>query len=213
MIHVENVFACFAAPLIITLFLLKGEARRWNIFFIFGLVACLLSAYINNFLTVVTGYSLYESALELAPICEEAMKALPVLLYLAILAPSRADIMPACLASGLGFALLENGCYLAQHGSDDLFFVLIRGFSTGTMHMICSAVLGYGLILIYGKRHLAFTGAFAAYSSAAVYHSMYNHLVSTEDYKVVIGYLFPLLTAAAILFIMKWPWRWKESAD
>ncbi len=52
-----------------------------------------------------------------------------------------------CLAAPLlvaiGFATFENACYLTQNGSANLWLLLIRGFGTGAMHVLCGVITGF----------------------------------------------------------------------
>jgi RsiW-degrading membrane proteinase PrsW (M82 family) len=83
-------------------------------------------------------------------------------------------VIPAALAVGLGFATMENCCYIVQYSAQDMLFTLIRGFSAGVMHAICAAVLGYGLALVMGRRYLALAGEIGALCATTTIHAIYN---------------------------------------
>lgn len=210
MIYTENIFLCLAAPLLIAMFLLKGDIRRFLLFFVVGLAACLLSAYINNFLALVASdlehisLDYAQSAIRLTPVCEEAMKALPLLFYLVVFRPQRETIINTAFAIGLGFATLENCCYLIQYGAGEILFVMVRGFSAGIMHAICAAIMGYGLAFVQGRKQLVFAGTVGCLCAATTFHAMYNLMVSGSGSLRVAGYLLPVLTAVALLFFV---WR------
>ena len=40
------------------------------------------------------------------------------------------------------FATFENVCYLTQNGAGQFVYLLIRGFGTGAMHIVCGSVYG-----------------------------------------------------------------------
>jgi len=201
----ENIFICLAAPLIIAFFLLQGETRRFTGFYILGLLICLFSAYINSyFAAVITGDGLAkmtaeQTVIQITPIVEEVMKALPVFLFVAIASPQPGMIIGVSLAVGLGFASFENICYITRQGAEDFIFVLIRGFAAGVKHAVCAAITGYGLALVYRRGRMAYPGAFALLCVTSTFHGIYNLLVAGSGWVRTAGYIMPLITAAAIL--------------
>lgn len=205
MIYSENVFICLAAPLVITLFLTRGDVRWFVCFFLLGMLSCLLAAHINSFIVSVSGTAVYaemslaESTILLTPICEELLKALPLFFFVAVLVPPRRQIPPAAQAVALGFALMENCCYLMEYGSGDIGYAMIRGFSTGIMHTLCGALLGFGVSVVYRRGNVFAPSCIALLCTATTYHGLYNMLMSLEGGWRVAGYLAPVCTAAAVL--------------
>ena len=55
MIYSEYVLICIASPILLTLLFVKGSARRYALFFVIGMVVCLLSAYVGGFVQQVSG--------------------------------------------------------------------------------------------------------------------------------------------------------------
>lgn len=53
MTYIENVFVCLAAPLTVAALCLGRRHLRLFLFIFAGMAACLLSAYINTFLTAL----------------------------------------------------------------------------------------------------------------------------------------------------------------
>jgi len=213
MIYTENIFVCLAAPLLIALFLLGGDTRRFFGFSMLGLTACLLSGYINSYIAAAVAengrapLTIAQTLVRITPVCEEVMKALPVFFFAAILAPKREDVIAVAFAVGLGFATFENCCYITQYGAGDFLFALIRGFSAGVMHTICAAILGYGLALFHGRGRLAAPGAFALLCASSTFHAIYNLLAASRGAWRTMGYLLPVITAAGILLWRKRPKR------
>jgi len=206
MIYLENIFVCLAAPLLIAVFLLEGEARRFIGFFLLGLTACLLAGYCNGYIeqaAVSGGLDYTQFVVQFAPVCEEILKALPVLFYMAVFEPKRRSIVSSALAVGLGFATLENVNHIANYGAVELPFALVRGFSAGIMHAICAAILGYGLAFVYQRKWLALTGSFAVICAATTFHATYNLLVSAQGVWRGLGYILPAVAAAAIMIGIK----------
>ena len=50
MIYSENILACMAVPLLLTLFFVRDYARQFVLNFLLGMAACLLGAYVSGFL-------------------------------------------------------------------------------------------------------------------------------------------------------------------
>ena len=205
MIYSENILVAIAAPLFIALFLIRGETRRFIGFFILGLIACLLGAYINTFLALAAGMTASEAVVKLTPISEEMLKAIPVLFYMAAVNPKRDSLISAALAVGLGFATFENTCLLTQVGASDFLFVLLRGLSAGVTHAVCAALLGYGLVFVSDKKfsHLFLPGTLGIICATAVFHATFNLLITAAKGWRSVGYVLPLLMILGILFLRK----------
>ena len=206
MIYSENIFVAIAVPLFIALFLIRGETRRFIGFFICGLLACLLSAYINGFLALAAGMGASEAAVKLTPISEELLKAIPVLFYMAAIKPNRDSLITAAIAVGLGFATFENACMLTQTGASDFLFALLRGLVAGVTHAACAALFGYGLVYLSDKKynHLLLPGTLGLFCAVTIFHATYNLLVTADNKGWQgVGYALPLLMTLAILFWRK----------
>jgi len=203
MIYAENVFVCIAAPLCVALFFIKGDARRFCGFFVAGIFVCLLAAYINSYLLVVTGYSIEQAAICVTPICEELMKLLPVLFYFLVFEPDDRQLMIAAAAVGAGFATFENCCYLLDAGAADFTMIMVRGFAVGIMHTMCT--LAVALILVmFGKFHRMMPVLFVGVLAAAVtFHALYNMLASVPGTPQIIGYIMPVATMSAALAVIR----------
>ena len=148
MTYIENIFVCIAAPLLITAVCMGKSHIRFFFFCFAGMGACLLSAYINTFFVAYYDANNFNATVEIAPVVEEIIKLLPLLFYLYIFEPEPEKIKGAVLTVAAGFATFENICYLIQNGAEHLGFLLIRGFGTGAMHIVCGAIIGYGLVYV-----------------------------------------------------------------
>ena len=93
------------------------------------------------------------------------------------------------------FATFENVCYLTQNGADQILFLLIRGFGTGAMHVVCGNVYGGVLRPVWDSRPLRAACLFALLCVAIIYHAIYNLLVSAGGTPQLIAYFVPLPTA------------------
>jgi len=197
-IYAENIYIALAGPMLFSLMLMRGQARRMVFFLLCGMTASLLSAYLNSFGAAASDITADQASLLISPLGDEVLKLLPVLFYVLLLEPRRQDILSSALTVGLGFTLFENSCYIVLFGSEDLLYMLLRGFSTGAMHTVCSAVTGFGLTFL-GRRHWpALVSTVGMLSLAATYHAVYNLLVLQTGAARSIGYALPFVTGLAL---------------
>ncbi len=178
MTHIENIFVCIAAPLFVAALCMGKKYYRVFSFCVAGMAACLLSAYINTFFARLYNADLINAATQIAPVVEEIMKLLPLLFYLLIFEPKAEKINAAVLIVAAGFATFENICYLTQNGAAELSFLLIRGFGTGAMHIVCGAVVGFGLAYVWQRGWLRLAGTCGLLCAAITFHAVYNLLIA-----------------------------------
>lgn len=157
MTYIENIFICLAIPMLLSLFFTGGHARRFTLFVILGMGVCLLSAYISSFFMQYYRTDAVTTAIEIAPVCEELMKLLPLLFYFLVLEPEPRQL-PAAIAIAVGFATFENVCYLTENGAENTAFLLIRGVSAGALHILCGILAGFGISYMFRRRWLALAG-------------------------------------------------------
>ncbi len=200
MSYIENVYICIAAPLLIAVLCLRENRRQMVLFLLGGMTACLLSAYVSSFLAAVKGADAVSASLEIAPLVEECMKLAPVLFYLLVFEPEDKAATSCALLVAVGFATLENVCYLTQNGAGDFLHLLIRGFGTGAMHVVCGAMVSLGLLFLWDRLWIRVSGTVGLLALAVTYHGVYNLLVTQEGVVRIVGYVIPLLTAALVVF-------------
>lgn len=201
--YIENVFVCLAAPLLIALICTRGKGKRMMFFLLSGMAACLLSSYISTFIAAVQGADLLSASMEISPLVEEGMKLFPILFYLLIFEPRTMDIADSCLMTAIGFATFENVCYLMTNGADRILHLLIRGFGTGAMHVVCAFIMAAGILRLWDREWLRAAGTVALLAVAITYHGIYNILVSQTGALALIGYLIPLFTTVITLIFRK----------
>ena len=203
MTYIENVFACIAAPLLIAALCAGRANARYFVFALAGMLACLLSAYVNTFFAVLLDASALGATAEIAPVVEEIMKLLPLLFYLLVFEPEGDKIRAAILVTAVGFATFENACFLIENGADDLGFLLIRGFGTGAMHIVCGVIVGYGMVYIWPRGALRAAGTCALLGTAVVFHGIYNLLAACGGRVQYAAYALPIVLLA-IGFAARW---------
>ena len=200
MSYIENIYICISAPLLLAVFCLHGERRRMLLFLLGGMTACLLSSYISTFLAGLKRADRVAASVEIAPMVEEMMKLFPLLFYLFIFEPGKREIAGSMLMLAIGFATFENVCYLTANGAAEFSRLLIRGFGTGAVHVVCGVIIGIGLLFLWDKLWIRVAGTVGLLALSIIYHGIYNLLVSQSGITAWIGYLIPMGTILFGLF-------------
>lgn len=203
MINIENVFICITVPLLLSLFFIKGRQRAFVIFICVGMTTCMASAYVNSFMMALYDADPVSTAIQIAPVCEEVMKLLPLLFYIIIFEPKQNEIIPAAIAIAAGFATFENVCYLSENGAGNFTFLLARGLSAGALHILCGIDMGIGIAYVFRQHWLAVAGTMGILCANIVFHAIYNLLVSADDMWRMIGYIFPSALILLIYIVQK----------
>ena len=203
MIYSENIFVCMIVPLFLTLIFVKGNARRLELNFIIGMLACLLGAYISGFFNAISGMGIEDTAIFISPVVEEGMKFLPLLFYFFMFEPDDDSLFLADVGMGAGFASYENVCYMVSSGAESLSFLLIRGLAVGVMHIVSVYGSVLGLVIARRLKAMRISSVIGALSLSMLFHGTYNLLVSEPGITSYIGYSLPLLTAVVMLIAMQ----------
>lgn len=196
MTYIDHIYICMAAPVLIGMFF---AGRRWLpdfIFIIAGMTACLLSAYINSFFAELYRADLITATAEITPVVEEVLKLLPLLFYLLVFEPENERAKVAMLTIAVSFATFENICWLTENGAEQLDFLILRGFGTGAMHVVCGAMVSVGLVYVWRTPWLKVAGTAGLLCAAVTFHAMYNLLVGAGGTAQIIGYVMPIAAAA-----------------
>ena len=194
MTYIENVFVCIAGPLLLATFFMGKKYYGVFFFCIAGMGACLLSAYVNTFFAKLYNADFINATTQIAPVVEEIMKLLPLLFYLLVFEPKPKKINMAVLIVATSFATFENICYLIENGAAQLSFILIRGFGTGAMHIVCGAIASYGIVYVWQYSWLKIAGTFGLLGAAINFHAIYNLLIAHGGITQYIAYALPVLT-------------------
>ena len=194
MTSIENIFVCIAAPLLVTMLCMGKKHRHVFLFSISGMGACLLSAYVNTFFAGLYNANLINATTQIAPVVEEIIKLLPLLFFLLVFEPEPIKINTAVLIVAVSFATFENICYLIQNGAAQLSFLLFRGFGTGAMHIVCGAIVGYGLMFVWKYEWIKVAGTFGLLCASITFHAVYNLLIAYGGFAQYIAYVLPIFT-------------------
>lgn len=195
-------FISIFVPLFLMMLLVEKKARLPIVFVLVGIFVSVFASEVNGVLLSVLKISRYDATITLAPITEELLKAFPILFYAIAISDKKESLFTASMATGIGFAILENAYYLLiNYESFSLISALIRGFGTGLMHGMCTLLVGFGISFIRKKRKLFAVGTFALLTTAITYHAIFNMLV---QYKYpAIGAFLPIATYLPFLI-----WRY-----
>lgn len=193
-------FISFAAPLTMTLFILKGNSRTLMVFLLLGIVVSLFCGEFNAIVMNMGSFDRRYFTVGYTPIFEEIFKAIPILIYAFLYHPKRQMLLECSLLVGVGFSILENAFILGGSiGTVSIFNAVIRGFGTGIMHVLCTMAIGYGISFVHTRRKLFYTGTIALLSIAISFHSIYNCLVQSEHQ--LVGFILPSLIFIITLMI------------
>ena len=196
MTYIENIFLCMASPLLVAALCMGRRQLRLFLFCIAGMGVCLLSAYINTFLSAVCQADALAATVEIAPVVEEVMKLLPLVFFLLVFEPEGDKIKTAAITVALAFATFENVCYLIQNGADRFSFIFFRGFGTGAMHVLCGLIVGGGLAYAWQRALLKVAGTCGLLGAAITLHATYNLLIAYGGAAQYIAYALPVLLIA-----------------
>lgn len=185
-------FVSVFVPILLMAFLIEGKARQPIVFVLIGIFVSVFAAEVNGLVHRLTPMSTYELTAIVTPITEEIFKAIPILVFAAVLDAKKEELFTASMAVGIGFAVLENALYLLNDASIGMLDAVSRAFGAGLMHGMCTLLVGVGISFVRKRSKIFIVGTFALLSTAITYHGIYNILVQS-DYKIV-GVLLPIAT-------------------
>ena len=204
--NIENIFICLAAPFLIAALGTNTGNRRNYLFIVLGFVCCVISAYLNTFFSVIYNAQDTTAVLEISPVIEETVKLLPLLFGLIVFELQPKEGGNIIFNIAVGFATFENVCYLLENGTGNLFYLFVRGFSSGAMHITCAFIIGYGLKVFRRPAALRAAGIFGLLCVAITFHATFNMLMKTDGMIKQLGYAIPI-ASCIILLLLKAPFR------
>ena len=195
-------FISVFVPILLMAFLIEKKSRLPISFVLVGIFISVFVAEVNGLLRSLILMDSFEFTIIVTPITEEILKAIPILVYATMISDKKETLFTASMATGIGFAVLENAFYLLNDLSFNMIDAIIRAFGTGLMHGMCTLLVGVGISFAKKRRKIFVVGTFALLSTAITYHGIYNMLVQSP-YEVV-GFLLPIITYIPFLI-----WRLK----
>ena len=201
--NIENIFICLAAPFLIAAIGSESAGRKNYIFIVMGFLCCVISAYLNTFFTILYHTDSLAAVMEITPVIEETVKLLPLLFCMVVFEAKPEESSSIIFNIAIGFATFENICYLLENGTDNLLHLVIRGFSSGAMHITCAFVIGYGLRLFRESSFLKAAGTFGLLCVTITFHAIFNMFMKTDGVIRNIGYAVPVIAAVMLLALKK----------
>jgi RsiW-degrading membrane proteinase PrsW (M82 family) len=172
--------------------LVEKKSRLPIIFILVGIFVSVFASEVNGLLSNTLDMDMYSITTIVTPVTEEFFKMLPILYYALVISDKKETLFTASMATGIGFAILENAFYLLNYPNFIMINAIIRAFGAGLMHGMCTLLVGVGISFVKKKSKLFAVGTFGLLSTAIVYHGIYNILIQS-DY-LIVGALLPIVT-------------------
>ena len=176
-----------------------------------GMLAAVAAYFANGFLLERLGIGFDAYTRYVAPVVEEALKALIVL---ALIRMHRigflVDAAILGFAAGTGFALVENLFYLRIAPDAPLGAWLVRGFGTAIMHGGTTAILAVmAMAMLERARRSALAVAIPGFAIAVALHSAFNHfffspIASTAGIAIVLPLMLGFIFARSEKAVGNW---------
>ena len=112
---IYTLFVAIFVPILLMTLLVEKKSRFPLIFVLIGIFVSVFASEVNGFLSNVLPMSLYDITIIVTPVTEELLKALPILYYALVISDKRETLFTASMATGIGFAVLENAFYLLDY--------------------------------------------------------------------------------------------------
>ncbi|NLI13972.1 MAG: PrsW family intramembrane metalloprotease [Peptococcaceae bacterium] len=181
-------------PLLFLSAMIKNQRSRHIIlYFCWGLFAVVFAYILNEWFSGDTSLSAGLTS-DIAPIVEETLTALPLLLFFRRRDGDDPNLIIYCaMASGIGFSVQETLYYFTSFTADpglfSLFPLLVRTATTCLMHGMSTAVIGFGIVITSRYKGIRIPMILGLLSLAATIHSLYNILIGTR--LAIIALLMP----------------------
>lgn len=191
--------AAAVIPVLFLLFVVKERKARYILaFFCWGIFSVALAFIVNTWFGLHTGQPGRVST-SVAPIVEETLKALPLLLFLGKKQVEKFDrnlVLYCAFAAGIGFSVVETIYYfsttsVAGSGAGHLFPIIMRTVTTCLMHGMATAILGFGIAVTIGYKMVRAPMLLGLLALAATLHSLFNILLDTR--LAIVALLLPLV--------------------
>ena len=202
-------FLAAAIPLCFLLIFLEGEQRLIVSFLVWGLCAGMIASMFNTSLVDLFATTNMVPGVTIGPVVEEFLKALPLFLILPLTGRRYGrSLLVMAMASGFGFAILENYAYITDYaltGVGPVLYAVLRWITSSLMHGCMTAIIGYGIFLTgnLSRRSLPVL-LFGLYTVAITLHALYNLLVGYTGIGRVFAIGAPLTLFILLLVAYNW---------
>jgi RsiW-degrading membrane proteinase PrsW (M82 family) len=185
-------FVAVFVPIFLMALLVEKKSRLPISFMLIGIFISVFASEVNGLLARTLSMDMYSITVIITPVTEELLKMLPILYYAIVISDKREKLFTASMATGIGFAILENAYYLLNYPNFDMISAVIRAFGAGLMHGMCTLLVGVGISFVKKRSKLFAVGTFGLLSTAIVYHGIYNILIQSKF--SIVGALLPIAT-------------------
>ena len=185
-------FVSISIPIMLMALLVEKKSRFPIMFILIGIFVSVFASEVNGALSGLLEMDMYSVTTIVTPVTEEILKALPILYYAVVVSDKREKLFTASMATGIGFAILENAFYLINYPNFTMISAVIRAFGAGLMHGMCTLLVGVGISFARKKSKLFAVGTFGLLSTAIVYHGIYNILIQSDF--TMVGAFLPIAT-------------------
>lgn len=186
---VEPIYLANLVPLLMLIVTLKGDNRRLILFFAWGLTAAIASYYALLLVERSELFTSQEVVTHAAPVVEELLKLLPLLLLLRQHSATRYSLVRLALAVGVGFSIVENSFYLAFVINDTevvpVAFVLLRSVTASILHGGTTALVGWAIQVMVNERVRSPLLPAGALLLAIFIHGLFNQLGQIDELRLV----------------------------
>ena len=175
-------FLCATVPMLPALYMIPDRRSRLFLgYMLLGMVVCLIASEVNTLLLgLFAGDTRYVSV-NITPVAEEALKALPVLFFAFFFSDDKDTLLSIPFALGIGFAILENMVILVGSVSRvTVLWAIVRGFGAASMHGACTSLVGRGIAYVHKRRKLFYCGTISLLIYAVIAHGLFNMLIQSQ---------------------------------
>jgi len=171
-------------PLLFLIFMLKDRQSKYILsYFCWGLFSVLFAFLLNEWVAGGAGAT-ERITYNVAPIIEETLKALPLLLFFRNREFKPNLIIYCAMASGVGFSVQETLYYFTSFTSSpdaaSLLPLIVRTVTTCLMHGMSTAVLGFGITITARLKAIRIPMVLGLLALSATIHSLFNILINTR---------------------------------
>ena len=121
-------FVSISVPIMLMALLVEKKSRLPIIFILVGIFVSVFASEINGLLAGMLNMDMYSITTIVTPVTEELLKALPILYYALVISDKKEKLFTASMATGIGFAILENAFYLLNYPNFAMLSAVIRAF-------------------------------------------------------------------------------------
>lgn len=180
MSNILILYISLISPFILLLFIVAKEVRNVFTFYVLGATICVICGEIDGFILNSGFLSQYEMTVNLTPVIEETLKAVPIIYYAFVFKPDHKSLIRSGISIGIGFAVLETVSALVNAGDTaTIGWALIRGLGAGMVHSLCGLGMAFGLANANKLKQAFIPVIIGTFAAVILFHSSYNVLVQS----------------------------------